>query len=796
MRTPDSLSCFLQDLRYGARMLQTNPGFTAATVLTLALAIGANTAMFSVVDAVVFRPLPYRDADRLAAVWDQHGNRERAGYSEAAILEARGRNRVFENLAGWTHSAFNVSGQGLPERVEGLRVSWDFLQALGVTPALGRSLAPEDDRPGAPRVAVISHGMWQRKFGGDARVVGRSVLVDGRQCTLIGVMPAGFRFFYGPDVLMPLALNPADANPKRVYISAVGRLRSGMTPAEAGAQWGGLVEPLRAATRQDRPRDLLVLFGAVGFVLLIGCVNVANLLLARAAVRRRELAVRASLGAGRGRLVGQLLTESLPLALAGGFFGLFVAFWVIDFLPALAPPVLLSGCAEIGVDWRVLGFTLALSIVTGLLCSAFPAWRASRADLHEVLNEGARGSTGGSSQSRLRSVLVVAEVSLSLVLLACAGLLMRSLLAMQRVDLGFRSARVVTMRLSATEGRYNGPVPLRAFYRQVLDKAASIPGVLSASISMAQAPWGSPTAAPFDIAGHPKASASEFRGAVLEAVSPDYFRTVGIRLVKGRAFGVRDSETAPRVAIVNQTFVKVYLARLEPLGQRLLLGGQSDAGKPLADVPTEIVGVVGDVKFGGPTANGVQMIYLPVMQSPRPDAALALRTSREPLRVAQAARAALAQIDRDTPVTQVKTMDQIVLDSMAKPRTQAWLIGVFAALALVMAALGNYGLMSYSVAQSTHDMGVRMALGAGAHDVLRLVLRKGVILIGVGLLTGIGGALALTRLISRLLFNVKPTDPWTLAVVALLLGSVTLAAAYIPARRATRVDPSIALRVE
>jgi putative ABC transport system permease protein len=795
-------------------MLRKNPGFTVVTALTLALGIGANTAMFSVVDSVLLRPLPYKEADRLAIVWEKPPKGQRNSASAANFLDWRDQNRSFENLVALSSASFNISGKDLPERADGLRTSWDYFDMLGARPALGRGFAADDDRPGAPRVAVLSHGLWQRKFAGDPRVIGRFLRVDGEPCTIIGVMPPGFRFFGGPEMWMPLALDRAKITRDFHYLMPIARLKPGVSLSQARAEmdgiaknieraypksnksWGAFVEPLREAAVKDQRQGVLVLFGAVGFVLLIACVNVANLLLAKAAVRQRELAVRASLGAGRVRLVAQLLTESVLLAVAGGVLGLLLAVWLVKTLHALIPPALLAGFAEIAVDWRVLAFTFTLSIITGLLFGIFPAWRVTKFNLHDILKEGGRGSSA-SGHGRFRSLLVVAEVALSLVLLVCAGLMIRSLLAMRNVNPGFRPDHVLTMRLSMADGQYPGAARVRAFYREVLDRIGSIPGVRSASISMGLPLQGTGFGMPFQVASHPRVPISEAPGAPYELASHDYFRTMGITLDKGRFFTERDNENGPPVAVVNETFVKQYLPREEPLGQRLLVeelvAGKTQLGPPIA---WEIVGVIRDAKFGGLNSDGVPEIYVPIMQSPWPGGKLALRTAIEPMSVAQAVRAALAQLDRDMPVTSVKTMDQIVMDSMSQSRVQTWLIGAFAAVALVLAALGIYGVMSYSVARGTHDMGLRIALGAGAGDVLKLVLGKGMLLTAAGLLVGVAGAWALTRLLSSLLFKVKPTDPWTLVAVSLLLALVALVAAFIPARRATRIDPVTALRFE
>jgi len=804
-----------RDLSYGSRVLRKNPAFSAITVLTLALGIGANTAMFSVVDSLLLRPLPYKDSGSLMLVWEKPPKGQRNSVSAANFLDWRDQNRVFTDLVGITTGSFNLSGKDTPEQVDGMRTSWDYFDLLAVSPALGRRFTAEDDRPGAPRVAVISHGLWQRKFGGDPRVIGRSLLVDGEPCTIIGVTRAGFRFFFAPDMWVPLALDRAKATRDFHYMISLARLRPGVTLAQARTEmdgiarnieraypksnkgWGTFVEPMRNAAVEDQQQAVLVLFGAVGFVLLIACVNVANLLLAKAAARQRELAVRASLGAGRGRLVAQLLTESVLLALAGGLLGLVLAFWMVRTLHALIPAAMLAGFTEIAVNWRVLAFSFLLSLVTGVFFGLFPAWRVTRFNLHDILKEGGRGTSSASSHARFRSVLVAGEAALSLVLLVCAGLMIRSLAAMQNADPGFRPDHVLTMRLSMAEAQYRGGAAVRAFYRQVLEKATAIPGVRSASISMSLPLQGSAFGMPFLIASHPRVPISEAPGAPYELVTAGYFPTMGITLNKGRFFAERDDENGPPVAVVNQSFVKQYLPKEEPLGQRILveelITGKRELGPPIA---WEIVGVIQDVKFGGLNSTGVPVIYVPLLQSPWASGILGLRTAIEPSSVASAVRAALAQLDANMPVTSVKTMDQIVIDSMSESRMQTWLIGLFAAVALVLAALGIYGVMSYSVAQGTHDLGVRIALGAGVGDVLKLVLKKGMLLIGAGLLVGVAGALAITRLLASLLFGVKPTDPWTYVAVSGLLALVALVAGLVPARRATRIDPVVALRFE
>jgi putative ABC transport system permease protein len=781
----------------------------------LALGMGANTAMFSVVNSVLLRSLPYKDSERLVVVWEKPPKGRQNSVSAANFLDWREQNRVFEHLVAISIGGANISGKDIPERVDALRTSWDIFELLGIRPFLGRSFGTPDDTPGSPKVAVISHQLWRRKFAGDPGIVGRSITVDGAPCTIIGVMPQHFRFFFAPEVWMPLALDRAQITRDFHYLIPIARLKPGVSPVQARTEmdslarniekaypksnkgWGVFVQPMQEAVVEGQRQSIWVLFGAVGFVLLIACVNVANLLLAKAAVRQSELAVRASLGAKRSRLIMQLLAESVLLAVAGGALGLIMAFWLVKILHALVPAVLLAGFAEIAVDWRVLIFTFLCSILTGLLFGLFPAWRATGFNLQDSLKEGWRGAGPVSSHMRFQSFLVIAETALSLVLLVCAGLMIRSLLAMQSVNPGFRPDHVLTMRLSMPDDRYPGAANVRMFYRQVLDRVQSIPGVVDASLSMDLPLQGTSFGMPFQIASHPQVPISEAPGAPYEMVSHGYFRTMGITLKQGRFFTERDDENGPPVSIVNETFVKQYLPKEEPLGQRILVEevvtGKTQLGKP---IPWEIVGVIKDVKFGGLNSGGVPLIYVPILQGPWPGAALGLRTATEPMGVSQAVRSALLQLDRDMPVTAVQTMDEVVINSLSQSRVQTWFFGCFGLVALALASLGIYGVMSYSVAQGTHDMGLRIALGARERDVLKLVLSKGMLLTGTGLVIGIGGALALTRLLASLLFGVKATDPWTFVAVTVLLALVAFVAGYIPARRATQIDPLVALRVE
>jgi putative ABC transport system permease protein len=809
------LDWLLDDARYGLRMLRKNPGFTAITIATLALGIGANTALFSVVDAILLRPLPYPDSDRLLLVMEKPPQDRMNSVSAANFLDWRDQNRVFAHLAATDFATFDLSVKGSPDRAFGLRVSADFFDLLGIPPAVGRTFAADDERPGAACVTVLSHGSFQRRWGGDRGAIGQTLMVDGNKCTVIGVMPARFRFVGGPEMWVPLALDPAKVTRDFHYLAPLGRLRPGVSLEQARAQmvsigknieraypksnkgWSVTLEPLHALIVEGERTGVLVLFGAVALVLLIGCVNVANLLLAKAAVRQRELAIRSSLGAGRGRLIAQVLVESVLLALAGGLLGVVLAFWLVRLTPSVMPKFLLEGMPEIAVDWRLLLFALGVSLLTGLLFGLAPAWRASKVDLQRTLKEAGRGSSSGSGSGRFRGALVAGEVALSLALLVGAGLMVRSMVAMYGSDPGFQPDNVLTMQLSMPQARYPGPQPVRSFDRQLLERVQALPGVRAASLSMTTPLQGSYFGMPFQVVGQPEKPVSERPGEPFQLVTHDYFRTMGITLRKGRFFTERDGENAPRVAVVNETFVKRYLSKVDPVGQRLrieeLISGQQKLGP---EVVWEIVGVMANVKFGGLNSGEVPEIYVPLMQSPWPGGVLALRTAIEPERMTKAVRAVVRSLDKDMPITEVKTMRQIAGDSVAQPRLQTWIIGVFAVVALVLAALGIYGVMAYTVEQGTHDLGVRMALGARPADLLKMTLRRGLVLTAIGVAVGLAGSFALTRAMASLLYNVKPTDPPTFIGVALLLTAVALLATYIPARRAAAVDPMVALRWE
>jgi putative ABC transport system permease protein len=805
---------FQQDARYGLRLVRKNPGFSAIVILTLAIGMGATTALFSVLDSVFLRPLPYPAPERLVMVWEKPPGGIRNSAAPGNFLDWRAQNRVFSSIAAVAYRDLDLSVQGTPEKVLGMKASAEIFDVFGVKPLLGRFFAAADDRPGAPMVAVLSYAAWQRRFGADPRILGQAVTINRERCVIVGVLPRQFRFPSSPEVWVPLALDPTSAARDFHYLSPVARLKPGVSFNRARAEmdgiarniaraypksnhgWGVSIVSFRETLTGDEQRGVLVLFGAVSFVLMIACVNVANLLLARAASRRRELAVRASLGAGRARLMAQVLTESVILSGSAGVLGLLLASWLVRLSPALLPQSVATGIPEIGIDWRVLWFTLALSLGTGLLFGIVPAWRASAVNLSSELKDAGRSATSGSAGS-LRNMLVVAETALSLALLAGAGLMVRSLVAYANSDPGFRPEHVLTMRLSMAAGHFTDGAQIRAFDRALLDRVSTIPGVYAASIATDVPLQGFSIGLPFQLAARPELPAAERPGAPFVIVSHDYFHTLGITVRRGRSFTGRDDENAPRVAVVNDAFVKKYLPSTDPVGQRLLVA-QLNAGKPEfgPQVAWEIVGVVSDAKFGGLEGDHVLAIYVPQMQCPWPGGVLAVRTALDPARAVRAVVDAVRNLDREMPVGEIKTMEEIASESLSHSRLQTSMVGAFAAFSLLLAAFGIYGVMSYAASATAHEMGIRLALGAERRDLVALLLGRGMKLAGTGLAIGLAAAFGLTRLLRSLLYGVKPTDLVTYAVITLLLAAVAGLASYIPARRASKVDPMSALRRE
>ncbi|HEV3471346.1 MAG TPA: ABC transporter permease [Pyrinomonadaceae bacterium] len=802
-----------QDLRYGVRTLLKNPGFTAVAVVALALGIGANTAIFSVVNAVLLRPLPYRDPDRLVMVWEDNtkGGYPRNTPAAANFLDWREQSRVFEGMAAIANQSFALTGAGEPERIDGRRVSASLFPLLGVEPLLGRVFLPEEDQPGAGRAVILSHGLWQRRFGSDPNITGKALTLNGESHTVVGVMPAHFRFPAREDELwVPIAFtNEQAANRGTHYLQVVARLRPGVTVEQAQAEMsaiaarlqeqypsqntgvGAAVVPLHEQLVGDIRPALLILLGAVGFVLLVACANVANLLLARAAARHKEIAVRVALGASRMRLIRQFLTESLLLAAVGGLAGLLLSLWGVNLLRAFIPESI-SQVGAVSIDAKVLGFTLLVSLLTGLIFGLAPATQASNFNLNETLKEGGRDSSAGSRGNRIRAVLVVAEVAVSLVLLIGAGLLINSFLRLRSVDPGFRADNLLTMRIVLPELKYPDQARRAAFYAEALRRIEALPGVESAAVTNWIPLVRQGDSNSFTVEGQPDPGPGRSPSVATRVVSPRYFDTMGIQLLRGRQFGEQDRADSPPVVIVSEAMARRSWPGADPVGKRMKMGGYN------SDAPwMEVVGVVKDVRQFELTAEPRPQIYLHYEQPAffRPSN-LVVRTGADPLGLAATVRKTVWEIDKDQPVSNISTMEDVLSESISRQRFSMLLLGIFAGVALVLAAVGIYGVMSYSVAQRTHEIGIRMALGAQAADVLKLTVGQGLRLVLVGVAIGLAAAFALTRLMESLLYGVSATDPATLVTISLVLITVALLASYVPARRATKVDPLTALRYE
>ncbi len=801
---------FMQDIRYGFRMLAKSPGFTAVAVATLALGIGANTAIYSVVNAVLLRPLPYDAPDRLALVWHTNPNKDEGTtdyVSYPSFLDFRRESTTFEEMAGATPPwSLVLSGDGEPERVSAQFVSWSFYKLLGTRPILGRAFLESEDQPGQPLAAVLSHRLWQRRFGSDPHVLGRTITIDGQPVTVVGVMPPGFYFLEDVDLWTQLSGNPVIGRGRGVRIA---RVLARLSPAADLSQAGGEMETIARQLQQEYPATnaglgasvvslhehivgnsrtaLVVLLGVVGFVLLIACANVTNLLLARATSRGREIAVRTALGATRPRLLRQLLTESVLLAVLGGAAGVVLAAWAADLIRGLGPAGL-PRADEVGIDPHVLAFTTVLSLLTGLLLGLAPALHMTGAHVYEKLKEGGRGPSA-SGRGTLRNMLVISEVALALVLLAGAGLMIRSLARLLDVSPGFDARHLLTLQISLPDTTYAQPARRAGFYTELFSRIEALPGV-EASGGVTRIPLREGVTTKLDIQGHAVAPGAqpevEFRRA-----SARYFRAMGIPVVKGRALEDQDTPESRLVAVINETAARRFWPGEDPIGGRVRFFG-SDPNLPW----WTIVGVVGDVKHFGLDSAPRPEVYMHFGQGPPISPFIAVRTSVDTTGLTATVRDTIRAIDRDVVIYNVATMPDLIRGSMVQRRFNTLAVGLFAAIALTLAALGIYGVLSYSVRQRTHEIGVRMALGAAHGDVVKLVLKQGLALVLIGVLTGLPAALALTRLLTSMLYEVAATDPPTFIVVPLILLVVALLATYLPARRATRVDPMIALRHE
>jgi predicted permease len=819
------MSVLLQNIRYSLRMLAKNPGFTAAAVLCLALGIGATTAIFSVTNAVVLRPLPYADSSRLARVFTEFPNFPNGGLrhfwiSPPEYLDIKRDTSSFEDLQGWTNNGVNLAGASEPVRATASFVTGGMLVMLGVPPKLGRLLSPTDDLPNASLTAVLSYGLWQRAYGGDASVIGRDIRVNGNSCVVVGIMPASFDFPPGEttpsELWIPVQIDPAKpGNRGSHFLSILGRLRPGVGLPQAQGEmlryakhsseissqtrhpFDPKVHPIVLADFQDevvksvRPA-MLVLLGAVGFVLLIACVNVANLLLARAEARRREIAVRTAIGAGMGRLLQQFVVEGVLLSLAGAVLGMVLAFGGLRLLVATNAGSI-PRVEEVGIDWMVLAFTLAISILTGVVFGLAPALHLNVASLHDTLKAAAGRMTGSAAANRFRAALVVSELALALVLLIGAGLMVKAFWKLQEVNSGVNPDRVLTMQLALPRTNYGDVAKINGFWSSLLTQVNALPGVVSASMAAGLPPARRINANDTGIEGFVPVVGGPIQNIdYWNFVGPQFFETVGARLVDGRFLNQNDGAGAPLAVVINQTMARTFWPRESAIGHRI----DVDNDKTWRT----IVGVVADIKNAGldrPTGTELFVPYLQTKAGNRVNtAALVIRTQGDPMALVQAARAQIAAIDRALPVSKISSMEDLMSSARARPRFLTLLLTLFSSLSLILAALGIYGVISYSVAQRTNEIGLRMALGAQTGDVLLMIGGAGLRLAVTGTVIGGLGAFALTRFLSGLLFGVSSVDPLTFAAMAAALISVTMLACYIPARRASKVDPLIALRYE
>jgi putative ABC transport system permease protein len=809
-RKRNLLADLWQDLSYGARMLLRKPGFTLVAVITLALGVGANTAIFSVVNAVLLRPLPYHDPQRLVQVWEHNRPRNEPRYSVAPanFLDWKEQNQTFEQFAAFEFPSFNLTGEGDPERIQAARVSASLFPLLGVGAIAGRTFTVEEERPGH-QVVLVSHGLWLRRFGSDPGLVGRTLTLNDLSFTVIGILPPDFQFLPADiELFTPLAFDSREAGQRGTHpLRVVARLKQGVTLTQAQTEMdqiasrleqeypefntgkGITLVPLQEQLVGETRRALLILLGAVTFVLLIACANVANLLLARAVTRQKEMALRTALGAGRARLIRQLLTESFLLAGTGGGAGLLLAFWGIQALKTfLAQNALLPRGEEVGVDGGVLAFTLAISLATGLVFGLAPALVASKMGLNEVLKEGGGQAADGARDRRFRNALVVGEVALALVLLIGAGLMIQSFWRLRRVDPGFRPENVLAAELSLPRSRYQDRRQISNFHRRLLERISALPGVRSVG-GAAYLPFsGTSIAWSFQIEGRPPQPPDQRLMAGWRPVTANYFLTMGIPLIGGRDFTEHDDEETPGVAIINEATARVFWPGEDPMGQRFNLSRRTYS----------IVGVVKDVKHFRLDGDPAPEMYFPYTQLPNVwgSMTVVVRTESAPDQLAAAVNSVVLELDKDQPVYNVRTLEGLIEHSVSRPRFHLLLLGTFATQALVMACLGLYGVMSYAVTQRTHEIGIRLALGAQPRDVLRLVVGRGLTLALSGVGVGLIAAFALTRVMASLLYGVSATDPLTYAAIALLLIVVALLACYLPARRATKVDPMVALRCE
>jgi putative ABC transport system permease protein len=804
------MTALMQDLKYSLRTLAKSPAFTLVAILTLALGIGANTAIFSIVNAVLLRPLPFKNPSQLVVLRETYKIVGNVSVSYPNFLDWRRRAHSFSAMAAIETRGFNLSGVAQPENIGGYAVSPNFLALLGVHPILGRDFVPSEETPGTAPVILLSYQLWQSHLGGDPAVIGRTITLDGRSFSIVGILPPTLRYLDRTDVLVPIGVFASELTERgdRGDMDVVGRLSPGVPLSQAAVEmktitaglaeqypqsnhgFGAYLASFREEFSGDTRLAVLVLFGAVVFVLLIACVNVANLFLVRGAARAREIALRLAFGASRGRVIRQMLTESLLLAACGGVLGIILGAWGISALGYLLPADSLQTMG-VRMDLSVFLFAGAIIVLVAFAFGLIPALQATRPDMHETLKEGGRSATSTRGQHRLRGALAIAETALALVLLVGAGLMLKSLYHLIQVSPGFEPTHVLTMEMDLRSDQYSKDPAILNFWQQLLDRVRQIPGVESAAVGTAVPLTGDHRRSDITIEGLPLPGPGEFPHPDRHAISAAYITAMGIPLLRGRDFSDSDNETAPQVALINSTMARRFWANGDPIGKRFLWGHPDKDEKWVT-----IVGVVADTKLYGLDNPARLEVYSPYRQRPSSNMNLVVRSAVDPTSVTASIRAAVAAIDKDQPIFAVHTMQQLVDDSISTRRLTLVLLGIFSALALILAAIGIYGVMAYSVALRTQEIGIRMALGAQRQDVLRLVLGQGARIAFFGVAIGLAAAAALARLLSSLLFSVSARDPLTFAAVAVLLVAVALLACYIPARRALRVDPIIALRYE
>jgi putative ABC transport system permease protein len=808
------MQILFQDLSYSLRLLLKNPGFTLVAVFTLALGIGANTAIFSVVNSLLLRPLPYQEAEQLVWIWGTNpkNNIPHEAASAPDFADWKSRNQSFAEMAAFSRTAVILHTEGEPERLMGAAVTDGFFSVLRAQPKMGRVFLPEEDKPGANRVVILSEGLWQRRFGADPNILEKSITLTGNPYTVVGVMPASFLNprpgdLQPAELWVPLRLNYATAGRRSDFLGVIARLKPEVNFTQAQAEmttiagnleeqypatntgWGTKVLTLHERFVGDVSRTLLVLMGAVCFLLLIACANIANLLLVRASTRRKEIAIRAALGASRLRLTRQLLTESVVLSLFGGALGLLIAVWGLNLLVSFIPGNL-PRLNEITLDNRAMIFTLSISVFTGIVFGLIPALQASNPNLNDCLKEGGKEAANLGGSNRIRNVFAIVEVALALVLLAGAGLMTKSFLRLQDVNPGFDPNRVVTMQVQLPSSRYKEEVQLAGYSNQLLEKIGVLPGVEAASLTSDLPFSGGSDFLAFSIEGIPTSPSDPIQDAETHTVSPDYFKTLGIPLKRGSLFTSQDQANLPGVVVISETMAKRYWGNDDPIGKRITTGG--------GDNPPwmKIIGIVADVRHKALNSEPYPQMYVPIAQQPERTFTILARSSTDTASLIPVLRNQVRELDANVPVFNVRTMEQILADSIAPPRFNAMLIVLFAVLALLLAAVGIYGVISYGVSQRRHEIGIRMALGARPSEILKMVVGQGLKLVLIGIGIGLVAVYLLTRLMSNLLFEVSATDPFTFILVSFLLTGVALLACLVPARRAAKTDPMVALRYE